>query len=145
MEQPNPMPIRVLVVEDNPNDQELLHRQLCQTPLGDHVLFFTDPRKALALLRAPDSAPLRAGLLALFLDINLPHLGGIELLRRVRQIEDLEKLPVIVMTTDPRPDTLAACKELKVAYIAEKPVTFTQFSKVLADLFHQHQTVSVRT
>jgi CheY-like chemotaxis protein len=139
MESSAPMPIRVLVVEDNPNDQELLRHQLRKTPLGDHVLFFSDPRKALALLRNADSAALREGLVALFLDINLPHMNGIELLRRVRQIEGLNDLPVIAMTTDPRPETLAACKELNVAFVAEKPVTVFQFSKVLADLFHQHQ------
>ncbi len=142
MESTNPFPIRVIVIEDNPNDQELLHRQLCKTPLGEHVLFFTDPRKALSLLRQPDSAPLREGLVALFLDINLPYMSGIEFLRRMRGVEGLDGLPVIVMTTDPRPDTLAACKELSVSYIAEKPVTLSQFSKVLADLFHQQQTIS---
>ena len=75
----------------------------------------------------------------MFLDVNLPYMSGVELLRRVREIEGLDDLPVIVMTTSPLPDTLEACKELNVAYVAEKPVTVTQFSKVLADLFHQHQ------
>jgi CheY-like chemotaxis protein len=134
-----PSPVRVLVVEDNPNDQELLHYQLRKTPLGNHVLFFTDPRKALSLLREPETLDLRRGLVALFLDINLPYMNGVEFLRRVREIEGMEELPVIVMTTNARPETLTACKELSVSYVAEKPVTVSQFSKVLADLFHQHQ------
>jgi CheY-like chemotaxis protein len=142
MQNPAPAPIRVLVVEDNPNDQELLRFQLRKTPLGEHVLFFSDPRKALAALREPDAAALRGGLVALFLDIKLPYMNGIELLRRVRQIEGLDNLPVIVMTTDPHPDTLSACKELNVSYIAEKPVSASQFSKVLADLFHHHQSAA---
>jgi CheY-like chemotaxis protein len=58
------------------------------------------------------------------------------LLRRIRALGGLENLPVIVMTTHAHPDTIAACQELDVAYIAEKPVTVTHFSKVLADLFH---------
>jgi CheY-like chemotaxis protein len=136
------IPVRVVVVEDNPNDQELLQRQLHKTALGNHVRFFSDPRKALSLLREPGSAPLREGLVAMFLDVNLPYMSGIELLRRVREIEGLTDLPVIVMTTNARPDTLAACKELNVAYVAEKPVTVTQFSKVLADLFYQHQSAA---
>jgi len=136
------MPVRVIVVEDNPNDQELLQRQLHKTPLGNHVRFFTDPRKALSFLREPESAVLREGLVALFLDINLPYMSGVELLRRVREIEGLGELPVIAMTTNPHPDTLAACKELNVVYVAEKPVTVSQFSKVLADLFHQHQSAA---
>jgi len=136
------LPVRVLVVEDSLNDQELLHHQLRKTPLGDHVLFLADPRKALALLREPAQAALREGLVAIFLDVNLPHMSGIELLRQLRKIEAMDEVPVIVMTTDPHPDTIAACKELDVAYFAEKPVTLTHFSKVLADLFHQHQPVS---
>jgi CheY-like chemotaxis protein len=142
MEGRTPSPVRVLVVEDNPNDQELLHYQLRKTPLGDHVLFFTDPRKALALLHDAGSVALREGLVALFLDVNLPGMSGIELLRRIRQIEGMDQVPVIVMTTNPHPDTLAACKELNVAYFAEKPVTFSHFSKVLADLFHHPQPIS---
>jgi len=142
MESAASLPVRVVVVEDNPNDQELLQRQLHKTQLGNHVRFFTDPRKALSLLRDPASASLREGLVALFLDIHLPYMSGVELLRRVREIEGLDDLPVIVMTTNPLPDTLAACKELNVSYVAEKPVTVTQFSKVLADLFHQHQSAA---
>ena len=142
MESRSSVPIRVLVVEDNPNDQELLRHQLRKTPLGDHILFLSDPRKALTLLTGPDSAPLRLALVALFLDVNLPYMSGIDLLRKLRKVERLDAIPVIVMTSSPHPDTLAACKELDVAYVAEKPVTVSQFSKVLADLFHQQQSAA---
>ena len=142
MERVTSHPIRVLVVEDDPNDQDLLHHQLRKTAFGEHVLFFSDPRRALATLREPGSADLRAGLLALFLDVNLPHMSGIDLLRKLRGIEDLDGVPVIIMTTNPHPDTRAACQELNVAFIAEKPVTVTQFAKVLADLFNQGRSAA---
>jgi CheY-like chemotaxis protein len=141
MENSTLRPPRILVVEDNPNDQELLRHQLRKTPLGNHVLFFTDPRKALAALRESGGAELRKGLLALFIDIHLPYMNGIELLRRIREIEGMEEKPVIIMTTDPHPDTLAACKELEVAFVAEKPVTFSQFAKVLADLLQEDESL----
>jgi chemotaxis family two-component system response regulator Rcp1 len=142
MENKPPVPYRVLVVEDNPNDQELLRHQLRKTQLGNHILFLSDPRKALSLLTEPGSALLRQALVALFLDVNLPHMSGIDLLRQLRKVEGLDAIPVIVMTSSPHTETLAACKELDVAYVAEKPVTASQFSKVLADLFHQQQSTA---
>jgi len=142
MENSTPLPVRVFVVEDNLDDQELLAHQLRKTPLGEHILFFSDPRLALDKLRAPDSACLRETLVALFIDIHLPSMSGVDLLRHVRKIEGLHDIPVIVMTTNPHPDTIKACKELNVAFIAEKPVTLSQFAKVLADLFHQNQPVA---
>ena len=55
-------------------------------------------------------------------------------------LDPFGQLPPHHVTTNALPDTLAACKEMNVAYVAEKPVTVSQFSKVLADLFHQQQT-----
>lgn len=129
--------IRVLVVEDNPDDQELLGRQLQETSIGNHVLFLSDPRVALDLIQGAEFADFRKDLIAIFLDVHLPYMTGIDLLRMIRSVDGFEKFPVIIMTTDPHPEALAACKELNPTAFLEKPISMDDFTKVIAPLFHQ--------
>ena len=130
-------PIRVLVVEDNLNDRELLNRQLRKTSLAEHVLFLEDPRVALNLFRLPRSADLRKSLIAIMLDVHLPHMSGIELLAGIRSLELWRDCPVIMMTTDTRPENVAACKALNAMAFVAKPVTLQSFAEHIAPFFHQ--------
>jgi CheY-like chemotaxis protein len=130
-------PIRILVVEDNPFDQELLQREIAKTSLKEHVLFLSAPQPALDLLRGPEAERIKRDLWALFLDVNLPQMSGIDLLRIVRSLDGMADLPVLVMTSAPNPDTIAACEELKVMAFVEKPVRYNDLSKVIANLSHQ--------
>ncbi len=136
-------PIRILVVEDNPDDQELLHYELKKTPVGKNVLAVSDPRAALKLLQGADARDFKQKLLAIFLDVRLPHMSGIELLKLIRKMDGMESFPVIVMTSSPPPETIAACRELKVMALLEKPITFSTFAKAIADLFHASQVESL--
>ena len=129
--------IRVLVVEDNPADQELLGRQLQQTSIGKQVLFLADPRVALDLIQGPEFADFRKGLMAIFLDVHLPYMSGVDLLRMIRSVDGFEQFPVVMMTTDPHPNTLAASKELNAIALLEKPLSMDDFARVIAPLFHQ--------
>jgi CheY-like chemotaxis protein len=130
-------PVRVIVVEDNKDDQELLNRELRKTEIGDHVLFLSNPKSVLQLLNGPDEAEVKKSLLAFVFDINLPEMTGIELLRKIRSMESWEHFPVIMMSTDSRPDYISACTELNVMAFIEKPLTVSSFAGAIAPLFHQ--------
>jgi CheY-like chemotaxis protein len=132
-----PNPIRILIVEDNPHDAELLQRQLKRASLDEHVLHLSDPREAVSLLRGPKRPQLLKTLLAIFLDVHLPYMSGIELLEIIRTMEGMADFPVVVMTSSPHPDTVEACKRLNVAGFVEKPVTFKDFSRIVAVFFHR--------
>jgi CheY-like chemotaxis protein len=129
-----PQPVRVLVVEDNPDDSELLLRQLRKSGMDSHVKFISDGRVALDFLT--DAGTATGELIALFLDLKLPSLGGLEVLRALRRRDDLRRLPVIVMTSSNDPADLEECERLKVINYVTKPVTFASFSKAVADVFH---------
>ena len=128
--------VRVLVVEDNADDRELLLRQLRKTGMADHVKFISDGREALNYLTVPDPVPLAEELIAIFLDLNLPSLTGLDLLRALRKGERFQATPVIVMTSSNDPRDLEECRRLNVTNYVSKPVTFTSFSKAVADVFH---------
>jgi CheY-like chemotaxis protein len=128
--------VRVLVVEDNADDRELLLRQLRKSGMDSHVKFISDGREALEFLTRTRPASLIDDLIAIFLDLRLPSLGGLELLRRLRLRDELQDIPVIVMTSSNDPNDLEECRRLKVTNYVSKPVTFTSFSKAVADVFH---------
>jgi len=132
----HPKPIKVLIVEDNPDDQELLRLQLRKTTFFDGTLFLDDPLKALDLIQGAHSEELKENLVAILLDVNLPHMSGIDLLRILRTTEGLERVPVMVMTSCPHPNVRASCEELKVTAFVEKPVTISDFAKIIASVFH---------
>jgi len=77
---------RVLVVEDNELDQELLSRELRRTPFGDSTLFLSDPRRALELLTGDGAEDFRKNLVAIFLDVHLPYMSGLDVLRSLREL-----------------------------------------------------------
>jgi len=128
--------VRVVVIEDNADDRELLLRQLRKSGMASHVKFIDNGQEALDFLINPRDPALIDELIAVFLDLKLPSLDGLELLRRLRADERLKKLPVIVMTSSNDPKDVEECRRLKVTSYVPKPVSFTTFSKAVADVFH---------
>jgi CheY-like chemotaxis protein len=128
--------VRVLVIEDAPSDQELLLHQLRRTAMEDHVVCVSDAFQALDLIEEYGRSS-ETGLIAIFLDLHLPGMSGVELLRRLRAMPDMANFPVIVMTSSNDPRDIEECKKLKVMSYVQKPVTFDAFSKAVADIFHQ--------
>ena len=126
-------PLRVLVIEDNNDDSDLLVRQLQRNNFEGSVKVVPDGQAAWDLLNS--DIP-RQDLIAIFLDLKLPKLSGLKLLARIRDDAKLCTIPVFVMTSSNDPKDLEECKRLGVEGYIPKPVTFTTFSKAVADLFH---------
>jgi CheY-like chemotaxis protein len=123
---------RILIIEDNPDDGELLMRQLKKANLGEQIKVIDDGRLALDFLKSAEAEQL----VAVFLDLKLPSLHGVLLLEKLRSHDRMRHLPVIVMTSSNSPDDLNKCKALGVSSYVQKPVTFAAFSKAVADTFH---------
>ncbi len=105
--------------------------------MADHVKFISDGREALDFLTGPSDSTLAGEIVAIFLDLKLPSLGGLDLLRSLRSTEAWQDIPVIVMTSSNDPRDIEECQRLKVTNYVSKPVTFTSFSKAVADVFHR--------
>jgi len=134
---------RILIVEDNPDDEALLMRQLRKAELHEHVKAIHDGSKALAYLT--DERYPNTNLAAVFLDLNLPKLSGLQLLEAIRTDSRIRHLPVIVMTSSNDPAELERCRELGVSCFVQKPLTFASFAKAFADTFHaQREAITSR-
>lgn len=123
---------RILIVEDNSSDEELLLRQLEKAGLATHVRVINDGENALAFLQAT-----RDQVIAVFLDLHLPRLSGLDLLEKIRANDRLRSVPVVIMTSSNHPEEIEKCRRLGVAGYVQKPGTFDSFSKAIADTFHR--------
>ncbi len=125
--------IRILVIEDSSDHSELLLRQLRKANLADHVKIIADGEQAWNYLNSEHRSD---KLLAIFLDLTLPTVNGVELLRKIRAHARLATIPVIVVSASVNPAEKIACENLKVTAFIEKPISFSTFSKAVADVFH---------
>jgi two-component system response regulator len=124
--------IRLLVVEDSQDDQELLLRQMRKAGIHDSILFIEDGTKAVELLKQDKLRKI----FAIFLDLNLKGTHGIEVLRRIRSQSEIANIPVIIMTGSTDPRDLEECQRLQVTSFVNKPVDYPTFAKAVADIFH---------
>jgi CheY-like chemotaxis protein len=128
--------VRVVVVEDDENDRDLLIRQLRKSQIDNHVKFLSNGEEALKFLAdLPPPEPF-CDLFAIFLDLKLPGMSGVELLRKIRKIPGIQDVPVIIMTASLDPRDLEACRDLEISAFISKPVTFDLFCKAITGLPH---------
>ncbi len=105
-------------------------RQLEKAQIDDSVTVVENGLKALEFLAQAQQLPL-----AVFLDLRLPGLNGIEVLEKIRQDSRLKELPVVIMTGTGDPRDIDKCKSLGVTAFLEKPVGLSNFIKTVAHLF----------
>jgi two-component system, response regulator len=124
---------KILIVEDNSDDEMLLLRQLKKANLEQHIKVIRDGRKALGYLT--EAGANGDHLAAVFLDLRLPAVDGLQVLQAIREDERLRILPVVVMTSSNDPDEMEKCRKLGVSCYVQKPLTFSSFVKAFADVF----------
>ncbi len=129
---------RILIVEDNPDDEFLLLRQLRKAGLDQHVKVVADGKVAIDFLENPAAGS--EDVIAVFLDLKLPSMSGIAILERIRANPRIRDLPVIVMTSSNLSEDMEKCRQLCVSSYVQKPVSFLAFTKAVADTFHTSQT-----
>jgi CheY-like chemotaxis protein len=125
---------RILIIEDNSDDEFLLMRQLQKAGLDRHVKVLDDGKAAIDYLENAETACHE--LIALFLDLKLPSLSGLHVLERVRSNVRTQKLAVIVMTSSHSPEDMERCRQLGVSSYVQKPITLSTFTKAVANCFH---------
>ena len=127
----------ILLVEDNPDDVELTLRSLRQHNITNEVVVARDGAEALEYLFATgiyagrDSRAMPAVIL---LDLKLPKVDGLEVLRRLRADERTKLLPVVVVTSSKEEKDLINSYELGANSYVRKPVDFVQFSEAVKQL-----------
>jgi len=130
--------VDVLLVEDNLNDAELTMRQLKKHHLANNLFHVEDGAAALDFLFGEGAfAGRRDGLLSpkvVLMDIQMPKLNGIEVLRKMKADDRTKKIPVVILTSSNQDPDIKTCYELGVNSYIVKPVDFERFSVAIRDL-----------
>jgi two-component system, response regulator len=124
----------ILLVEDNPDDEALTLRAFKKSNISNEVVVVRDGAEALAYLFPADgdSDSLEAPCPALvLLDLNLPKVGGLEILRRMQADARTQLIPVVVLTSSKlEEDILDSYRSGANAYV-RKPVKFSEFADAI--------------
>jgi two-component system response regulator len=133
----DPNQVEILLVEDNPEDAEMTMRALRKRNLANHLHWVKDGEEALEYLFCTGryagrdmSHPPRLVLL----DIKMPKVDGIEVLRRVKSSERLKQVPVVVMTSSNEERDVLESYRLGVNSYIVKPVRFEDFMETVSSI-----------
>jgi CheY-like chemotaxis protein len=126
----------ILFAEDNPRDVELTLEALGDHNLANNVIVVRDGVETMEYLRREGKYKLRkpGNPAVLLLDIKMPRMDGIEVLRAIRKDSDLKMVPVVMLTSSREEQDLIKSYELGVNAYVVKPVDFKEFIEAVRQL-----------
>lgn len=126
----------ILLVEDNPNDLELTLIALEKSHLANEVVVVRDGAEAIEYLECRGSFVTRTpgSPAVILLDLKLPKVDGLEVLRHIRQTDALKSTPVVMLTSSREEQDVVRSYALGVNAYVVKPVEFKEFVRAISDL-----------
>jgi two-component system response regulator len=129
--------VEILLVEDNPHDAEMTIRALKKSNLANKLIHVKDGAEALDFIfsrgaysgRSIDDKPK-----VILLDIKMPKVDGIEVLRQIKSNDHTKTIPVVIMTSSKEEQDIITSYNLGVNSYVVKPVDFEGFAKAVSEL-----------
>lgn len=126
--------VTILLAEDDDGHARLIERNLKRAGFINRVVRARDGQEALDLLRHGDSSIAADARFLLLLDINMPRIDGVEVLRQLKADLKTAKVPVIMLTTTDDPREVERCYQLGCSVYITKPVRYEDFVEALSRL-----------
>jgi CheY-like chemotaxis protein len=126
----------ILLAEDDMGHAALIQKNLKREGITNQIIHFKDGRETLDFLFQKTKEPsLSNGIpYVLLLDIRMPHVDGVEVLRQVKEDQKLRKMPVIMITTTDDPREVERCHDLGCSNYITKPVDYEKFIQAIRQL-----------
>ena len=127
----------IILVEDNPSDADLIKRALNKNNVANKILHLKDGQEVLQYLfgegqwkgRTTANTPK-----VILLDLKMPKVSGIDVLKRIKSNQETMGIPVVVLTSSKEDPDIKECYKLGVNSYVVKPVGFEDFSRTVAQL-----------
>ena len=130
--------VTILIAEDDDGHAELIIDNLQEAGVNNRIIRFRNGQEALDFFFAPASGDLPrrepGKAYMMLLDIRMPKVDGIEVLRQIKEDPALKNLPVIMLTTTDDPREIQNCYSLGCSCYVTKPVDYIKFSEMLTRL-----------
>ena len=126
----------ILIAEDDTGHFQLIKKNLWLTCVDSDILQFKNGREVLDFLFKKDTEVYFEDKkqYILLLDIRMTQVDGIEVLKRIKEDEELQKIPVIMLTTTSEASMIKQCYELGCSYYMVKPVNYHHFMEAVQNL-----------
>lgn len=126
-------PISIVLADDDDGHATLIQRNLQRSGVVNGIFRVKDGQEALDFIRGEGAfaeQPLHGGIL-LLLDINMPRLDGVEVLRRLKADPRTNTIPIIMLTTTDDPREIERCYQLGCSVYVTKPVEYSDFIEAI--------------
>jgi len=128
---------KILLIEDNPDDIELTLRAFKKNNIMNEIVVKSDGVQALDYFFGKNGIAQKKGdelPILILLDLKLPRIDGIEVLKKIRKDERTKLIPVVILTSSKEPSDLLGCYRLGCNSYIRKPVDFTLFTDMVRQL-----------
>jgi CheY-like chemotaxis protein len=132
----NAVPVTILLIEDDPGHARLIEKNVRRAGVNNEIVPLADGTSALAHLFGHDKQGVRTvgQALLVLLDLNLPDMSGIDILKRIKEDDHLRRVPVVVLTTTDDKVEIQRCYDLGCNVYMTKPVDYDGFATAIRQL-----------
>src|SRR5689334_2196920 len=125
-------PVTIVMIEDDEGHARLIERTIRRAGVNNQIIPFANGTDAMTYLLGGEHR--KGDPLLILLDLNLPDMTGIEILRRVKETQHLKTTPVVVLTTTDDAQEIKRCYELGCNVYVTKPVNYENFANAIRQL-----------
>jgi CheY-like chemotaxis protein len=129
-------PVTIIMIEDDEGHARLIERNIRRSGVNNEIIPFSNGTDAVKHLFGSDGTGLnhKGRALLILLDLNLPDMTGIEILRQIKDNKYLKATPVVVLTTTDDSQEIKRCYELGCNVYITKPVNYESFANAIRQL-----------
>jgi CheY-like chemotaxis protein len=129
-------PVTIIMIEDDEGHARLIERNIRRSGVNNEIIPFTNGTAAVNYLFGADGSAIahKGQAMLILLDLNLPDMTGIDILKRVKENKHLKSTPVVVLTTTDDSHEIKRCYELGCNVYITKPVNYESFANAIRQL-----------
>lgn len=130
------LPVTIIMIEDDEGHARLIERNIRRSGVNNEIIPFTNGTDAMKYLFGSDGSGTesKARALLILLDLNLPDMTGIDILKQVKENKFLKSAPVVILTTTDDSQEIKRCYELGCNVYITKPVNYESFANAIRQL-----------